>query len=76
VVLFLPKEPQEWLKHSAEELALRKCAYWVSLRGAPETPNTSSVTIKLPKAQVFSPAGLSGIMTRVARRDIPSWEAR
>lgn len=34
VVMFLPDSPDEWLKISSEELILRKCAYWVSLRGA------------------------------------------
>ncbi|TAJ78856.1 MAG: DUF4365 domain-containing protein [Gallionellaceae bacterium] len=36
VVLFLPADAQNWLSHSEEELALRKCAYWQSLRGAPQ----------------------------------------
>lgn len=75
VVLFLPRDAQEWLRHSDDELALRKCAYWVSLRNAPDTTNTTSVTVLIPKTQVFSPDSLRDIMARIACRDIPCWEA-
>jgi hypothetical protein len=34
VVLFLPPDPSDWLSISENELILKKCAYWVSLRGA------------------------------------------
>jgi len=73
VVLFLPRDAQEWLKHSGDELALRKCAFWASLRGAPETDNKTAVTVYLPKTQLFSSQSLKDIMARVARRDIPAW---
>jgi len=33
-VLFLPPKVEDWLTHSHEQLVLRKCAYWVSLRGS------------------------------------------
>ncbi len=33
-VLFLPPKVEDWLTHSNEQLVLRKCAYWVSLRGS------------------------------------------
>lgn len=75
VVLFLPRDAQEWLRHSDAELAVRKCAYWVSLRNAPDTTNTSAVTILIPKDQVFSPDSLQDLMARIARRDVPCWEA-
>lgn len=75
VVLFLPRDAQEWLRHSDDELVLRKCAYWVSLRNAPDTTNTRGVTVLIPKAQVFSPDSLQDIVACIARRDIPCWEA-
>lgn len=58
-VLFLPAEPQEWLTHSPEQLTLCRCAYWVSLRGAPASDNKSGRTVYLPEAQLLSPAGCS-----------------
>jgi hypothetical protein len=74
VVLFLPPESEAWLLHSADQLIIRKCAYWVSLRGAQETDNVSGVTIKVPKIQVFSPESLTQLMTRLSRRDYPCYE--
>jgi hypothetical protein len=48
VVLNLPSERAEWLEVGADELVMRRCAYWVSLQGAPETENEASVTVSLP----------------------------
>ena len=75
VVLFLPAKDSEWLHHSPEQLALRRCAYWESLRGAPEITTTSGTTVKLPKAHIFSPDGLSQLAERLSRRDFPRYGA-
>ncbi len=61
VVLFLPKEQPEWLKHSPDELCIRKCAYWVSLKGAHESTNQSGVTVYIPESQALSPEELRRI---------------
>ncbi len=71
VVLFLPTDAQDWLKHSEDELALRKCAYWQSLRGAPATINSSGTTVYLPKVQKFTPQALTEIAARLSRHDFP-----
>jgi hypothetical protein len=75
VVLFLPKNPHDWVNHSADELALRKCAYWQSLRGAPATANQSGTTIYLPKAQMFTPQSLAELCVRLSNRDFPVYPA-
>jgi len=75
VVLFLPADAQEWLNHSAGELALRKCAYWQSLREAPVTTNGSGTTVYLPKAQMFTPQSLTDLAVRLSRRDFPLYPA-
>jgi hypothetical protein len=69
VVLFLPENADEWLDHTADQLLLKKCAYWCSVRGAGDTMNTSGQTVYLPQANVFSVAGLRGLMARVARKE-------
>lgn len=71
VVLFLPADAQDWLNHSEEELALRKCAYWQSLRGAPATTNGSGATVHLPKTQMFTPQALTDLAARLSRPDFP-----
>ena len=45
VVLDLPKDELSWLSVTPEQLIMRRCAYWVSLAGLPETGNRESVTV-------------------------------
>jgi hypothetical protein len=66
VVLFLPSTDVDWLVHSVDQLVLRRCAYWVSLRNAPETPNTTATTVYLPKAQIFGPAQLTNLAVQLS----------
>lgn len=63
VVLFLPSASTEWLEHSVDKLVLKKCAYWVSLRNAPETTNSTATTVYLPKVQIFGPRQLTTLAT-------------
>ena len=69
VVLFLPDDPDEWLGHTPDQLLLKRCAYWCSVRGAGDTTNKSGQTVYLPQVNAFSVAGLRGLMTRVARNE-------
>jgi hypothetical protein len=67
VVLFLPSDPALWLVHSADGLIARRCAYWVGLRGAPESPNRTSQTVYIPSENLFSIEGLRSVLTRASR---------
>ena len=67
IVLVLPENLADWLQQSEEELCLRYCAYWVSLRGIPETPNTTTVTISLPRSNQFTATALESIMQRIGQ---------
>ena len=64
VVLDLPKNEDQWLTVSTEELVLRRCAYWLSLRGYPETDNASSVTVYIRKEDVLDIDSLRVLMER------------
>lgn len=70
VVLFLPEETNDWLTHSPEQLILRRCAYWVSLRGAPATSNETGATIYIPESQMFTPEGLLDLLQRFSRQEV------
>ncbi len=70
VILFLPENPVEWLHHTEDGLVARRCAYWVSLRGAPDSPNEATQTIYVPRRQQLSPEGLTEIMTRCSREEV------
>lgn len=41
VVVLVPEKVEDWLRQSETELCLRRCAYWVSLRGQPESTNST-----------------------------------
>lgn len=69
VVLFLPKDTDNWMHQTEEQLAIKKCAWWVSLRGAYETDNDSGVTVYLPRTQVFNVQSLRDIMTRLSKQE-------
>ena len=67
LVLFcLPDAPELWLAHSEEELILRKCAYWTSLKGAPPCKN-DSITIHFPKRNVFDVEHLHQILAVLSK---------
>ncbi len=69
VVLYLPENPAEWLGHSEEGLIARRCAYWVSLRGAADSLNEATQTVYVPRRQALSVDGLIEIMTRCSREE-------
>jgi len=71
VVVMVPKRIERWLRHTESELALRRCAYWVSLRTAAPTTNTTTVRVQVPRAQVLSPAQLEQIMQTIADGGAP-----
>jgi hypothetical protein len=71
VVLFLTPNSNDWLSHSPETLILKRCAYWVSLRNAPETTNETGQTVYIPENQHFSPAELTTLLDRLSKRDYP-----
>jgi hypothetical protein len=70
VVLFLPDNPNDWLKINTTELILKKCAYWTSLRGADESKNGTGETIYLPKTQIFDTENLMTIFSNLSRKEI------
>jgi hypothetical protein len=55
VLLRLPENSDEWLRLNEEQLVMKRCAYWVSLRGAPEIIGQKSTTVRVPRKNVFSP---------------------
>jgi hypothetical protein len=71
VLLVLPADEGEWLSISEEHLLLRRCAYWLDLRGRPTTRNTSTVRVALPRANVFSPDQLNRLIADFRKEKKP-----
>jgi hypothetical protein len=62
VVVTLPGELDNWVQQSEDELVMKHCAYWMSLRGHPSTQNNATVTVQVPRNRIFTPDTLSRIM--------------
>jgi hypothetical protein len=71
VLVVVPMDIDNWLRMTDEHLVLRNCAYWASLRGLPQTSNSSSVLVELPRASRFDAKALDRLMTRVGAGEPP-----
>lgn len=65
VLVVVPPQPDPWVEASEEQLILRRCGYWLSLRGQAATANTTTQRVSLPRAQVFHVQPLRDIMARI-----------
>lgn len=74
MVLFLPKAQSSWLKCIEQQLILKKCAYWVSVRNAPASTNGTGQTVKIPKEQMLTPRALQKLVKQlVIGNEIPEY---
>lgn len=71
VVLFVPDNLTDWVEHTEQQMLVRHCAYWVSLRNLPATPNTTSVNVQIPQGNTLNPASLRDIMARIGGGGLP-----
>ena len=62
VVLDLPKDEDRWMTITADELILRRRAYWLNLKGAEEISNKTTKTVQIPESNVFAVDSLRKLM--------------
>lgn len=65
------EDPRSWIDLSDDHLAMRRCAYWVSLADLPSTTNQHSTSVTVTRGQRFTPDTLAGIMADIADRRFP-----
>jgi hypothetical protein len=65
VVVTVPEGIDDWLAHTEDQLVLRRCGYWMSLAGLPDSTNVDTVTVVLPGSQMLDPNALKGILSRI-----------
>ena len=66
VAMLVPADPGGWIYQHDRAMLVRRCAYWVSLRGRAAPPaGQETVTVTVPREQVFSVSALSAIMSRI-----------
>lgn len=61
-VMVLPFEPTEWLSVDDKQLVLRRCVWWVSLRGNGQT-SQGSRQVRLPRANLLTVDTLRDLIT-------------
>jgi hypothetical protein len=62
ILVIVPKAVAEWLEQDEKGLLLRRCGYWVSLAASSPTTNTKTVTVTVPRSQVFSASSLRALL--------------
>jgi hypothetical protein len=67
VLLVLPEDEAAWTEQSEDDLLLRRCAYWRSLKGSVPTANTTTIRVAIPGANIFSVDALQQLMDKVRK---------
>ncbi len=67
VVILIPENNSDWLKQSEEELCLRGCGYWISLRGMSATTNAANITVTISRKKQFTVTALQSIMLGISQ---------
>ena len=70
IVVLLPEDQADWLRQTPDQLCLRRCAYWTSLRDAPDVPNVSTKTVRIPTEEMFDQAALTDMLDRIGRGEL------
>lgn len=71
IVVTVPPTVTDWLHQTEDELCLRKCGYWLSLRSFEAVANSATKRIHIPRTQQFTVEQLKAIMTRIAEGGLP-----
>jgi hypothetical protein len=71
ILLVLPEEEAQWLTQSVEELVMRRCTYWMSLRHAEPTTNQATVRITISRTNLFSVEALHALMEEARSENEP-----
>jgi hypothetical protein len=67
VVVLVPEDVADWLTATENELVLRRCGYWVSLRGEPATTNQNTIAVSIRRDQGFHPESVRALMARICQ---------
>lgn len=70
VLVIVPDDIKEWIDIDHEKTVMKRCGYWISLRGNQRTNNSSNITISIPSCNIFNQFSLSTIMNKIADGDI------
>ncbi|CAK8717983.1 MAG: protein of unknown function (DUF4365) [Candidatus Electronema aureum] len=69
VVMCLPRDKNEWIQVSEQQLIIKKCCYYYSVNGEP-TENSSTKRVRIPKSQLLTPSAVQSLMERISSGEI------
>ncbi|OPY49353.1 MAG: hypothetical protein A4E49_03176 [Methanosaeta sp. PtaU1.Bin112] len=69
VLYCMPANENNWLKVEDDSTILKHNGYWKSLLGEPESGNTQSVRIAIPREQKFTESALKSIMVKIQEEE-------
>ena len=64
VLMLVPDDDTQWLNLSEDQLIMRRCAYWLSLKGAVDITNTANIQIRIPRTNLFTADMLNDLMQK------------
>ncbi|NEQ69240.1 MAG: DUF4365 domain-containing protein [Symploca sp. SIO2D2] len=67
IIVLVPQNIDNWLEISEKETIMKKCGYWISLKGKEQTNNKKTVTVEIPKENLFTPEAISKLMQQAAK---------
>jgi hypothetical protein len=70
VLVVVPQQIDDWMEQTPERLVIRRCAYWASLFGLAESDNENTVTVDVPRANLFTVEALNRMMQRINDRQL------
>lgn len=71
VVVSVPDTTTSWVTATEDELVLRRCGYWKSIRGEGATANKATVRIHIDRSACFHVDQVKAIMDRIRNRGVP-----
>lgn len=71
VVVCVPEAVEEWLHEMPEATAMRRCAYWTSLRGRGEAGGATASRVHLDRQQRFTVSAVRSLMDQIGAGGTP-----
>ena len=70
ILVWVPDNISNWVvvEPNKSETIVKKCAYWISLKGENTTDNNTKIRIKIPLKNLFTPDSVKLIMNKIGRR--------
>lgn len=70
IAFCMPKNEDEWLDVTEERLVIKNACYWYEILDKDKKPEDSTIALKIPRTNLFTPAKLKELMDKVQKGEI------